>query len=61
DVALWLGDLAAALQVPGLATYGLGDADTAEVVAAAQRASSMRGNPVPLNDDEVAEILARAL
>ena len=33
DVALWLGDLAAALQVPGLASYGLDDADTAEVVA----------------------------
>jgi alcohol dehydrogenase class IV len=57
DVALWLGDLAQALGVPGLASYGLGPADTAEVVTATQRASSMRGNPIELTDAEVAEIL----
>ena len=62
DVADWLGDLTRALQIPGLATYGLADTDTdtAEVVAAAQRASSMRGNPLDLTDDEMAEILAGA-
>ena len=60
DVALWLGDLAAALEVPGLAAHGLSDADTAEVVTATQRASSMRGNPIELTDDEVAEILTGA-
>ena len=60
DVADWVGDQTRALQIPGLATLGLADADTAEVVAAAQRASSMRGNPLDLTDDEVAEILARA-
>ena len=56
----WLTELTAALQVPGLRAYGLTDADTAEVVAAAQRASSMKGNPIELTDDEVAEILALA-
>lgn len=56
----WLTELTTALQIPGLRTYGLTDADTAEVVAAAQRASSMKGNPIELTDDEVAEILARA-
>ncbi len=61
DVALWLADLAGDLQIPGLASYGLSDADTVEVVAATQRASSMRGNPIELTDDEVAEILTRAL
>ena len=60
DVADWVGYQTRALQIPGLATLGLADADTAEVVAAAQRASSMRGNPLDLTDDEVAEILARA-
>ena len=55
----WLTELTTALQIPGLRTYGLTDADTAEVVAAAQRASSMKGNPIELTDDEVAEILAR--
>ena len=47
-------------QVPGLAAHGLTATDTAEVVAAAQRASSMRGNPLDLTDDEVAEILDQA-
>ena len=61
DVAFWLGDLATALQIPGLATYGLGEADTDEVVAATQRASSMKANPIPLTDDEVAEIVERSL
>ena len=56
----WLTELTTALQIPGLRTYGLTDAATAEVVAAAQRASSMKGNPIELTDDEVAEILARA-
>ena len=56
----WMTELTTALQIPGLRTYGLTDADTAEVVAAAQRASSMKGNPIELTDDEVAEILARA-
>jgi alcohol dehydrogenase class IV len=60
DVAIWLSDLAAALTIPGLAGYGLSDADTADVVAATQRASSMRGNPLELTDDEVAEILTRS-
>ena len=60
DVALWLGDLAQALGVPGLASYGLGPADTTEVVTATQRASSMRGNPIELTDAEVTEILDRA-
>ena len=61
DVAPWLGDLAQALGVPGLASYGLGEADTTEVVTATQRASSMRGNPIELSDAEVSEIVTRAL
>ncbi|HEY5785870.1 MAG TPA: iron-containing alcohol dehydrogenase [Microlunatus sp.] len=61
DVAIWLSDLAAALEIPGLADHGLSDADATDVVAATQRASSMRGNPIELTDNEVGEILTRAL
>ena len=32
-----------------------------DLVAATQRASSMRGNPIPLSDDEVTEIVIRSL
>ena len=56
----WLADLTAALQIPGLGAYGLTDADTGEVVAATQRASSMTGNPIDLTDDEVAEVFHRS-
>lgn len=57
----WLADLTAALSIPGLGSYGLTEAAIPEVVVAAQRASSMRGNPLALSDDEVAEIVTRSL
>lgn len=60
DGIAWLGELTRALHVPGLGAYGLTDAYTADVVAAAQRASSMKANPIDLTDDEVAEILTRS-
>ena len=58
----WLQDLTTALSIPGLASYGLDDdAEIAEVVTAAQKASSMRGNPISLTDQEVSEIVTRSL
>lgn len=60
DAIAWLQELTAALSIPGLASYGLNDGVTAAVVAAAQRASSMRANPLPLSDAEVNEIVARS-
>lgn len=56
----WLAELTATLQIPGLGAYGLTGDDTAEVVAATQRASSMKANPIELTDGEVAEILTRS-
>lgn len=62
DAAIeWLAGLTGDLQVPGLRTYGLSDAEIGEVVTAAQRASSMRANPLDLTDGEVAEIVQRSL
>ncbi|HET9871787.1 MAG TPA: iron-containing alcohol dehydrogenase [Propionibacteriaceae bacterium] len=49
------------LSIPGLAGYGLTEGQVADVVTAAQRASSMRGNPVELTDVEVSEIVSRSL
>ena len=57
----WLQELTAALSIPGLASYGLDQADIPAVVTAAQQASSMRGNPIELTDAEVTEIVTRAL
>ena len=61
DAIAWLDELTAALSIPGLASYGLAQADTDAVVAAAQKASSMRGNPIELSNAEVSEIVTRSL
>jgi alcohol dehydrogenase class IV len=61
DAIAWLQRLTTALAIPGLATYGLDNAEIAAVVAAAQRASSMRANPVELSDAEVTEIVTTSL
>ena len=60
DGIAWLTELTEALHIPGLIGYGLANAEIDEVVAAAQRASSMKANPLDLTDDEVAEILTRS-
>ena len=61
DAVEWLQTLTTALSIPGLGSYGLDEGDIAAVVAAAQRASSMRGNPIKLTDAEVSEIVSRSL
>lgn len=60
DAIAWLDQLTAALSIPGLASYGLDEAEIDTVVAAAQKASSMQGNPIELNDEEVREIVTRS-
>lgn len=54
-------ELARELAVPGLASYGMTVADIPNVVAKAAAASSMKGNPIALNAQELTQILERAL
>lgn len=61
DAIAWLQELTGALSIPGLASYGLNLDQVEAVVTAAQNASSMRGNPIKLSDQEVSEILTRSL
>jgi alcohol dehydrogenase class IV len=61
DAVSWIGDLCVALCLPGLRRYGLSSADFPIVVDKAKKASSMQGNPVELNDEELTAILARAI
>ena len=56
-----LHDLAEELKVPRLGAYGLRSEDVPNVVAQAKRASSMQGNPVALNEEELAEVLGAAI
>jgi alcohol dehydrogenase class IV len=57
----WVRDLVTELGVPGLATYGLDETAFAMLIPAAQRSSSMKGNPIALTDDELRAILQQAL
>ena len=61
DAVAWLVELQAALAVPGLAAYGVTDADVPALVEGARRASSTRAHPIDLTDGELTEILVRAL
>jgi alcohol dehydrogenase class IV len=58
------GDLAAFVaqfDLPPLAAYGVTAADVPALVAQAKQASSMKSNPVALDDGALREILTRAL
>ena len=57
----WVRKLVADLRIPGLGSYGLTREHTAELVAKASHASSMKANPVTLTPEEMAGILERAL
>jgi alcohol dehydrogenase class IV len=61
DGVRWVRELCAALAVPPLAAFGVTAADISEVVAKAQQASSMQGNPIGLTDEELAKILHQAV
>jgi alcohol dehydrogenase class IV len=57
DAVQWIHELCAAFGLPGLRQHGLREENLPAVVAKARRASSMRGNPVELSDEELLGIL----
>ncbi len=61
DGVMWIQRLCEALDVPGLSEFGVVAADFEDIVAKSQVASSMKGNPLPLTDVELATILRQAL
>jgi alcohol dehydrogenase class IV len=61
DGVTWIADLCAALEIPGLGRHGLTAARVPELVAKARVASSMKGNPIALTDDELTEIATTSL
>ena len=61
DGIAWVQDLCLQLKVPPLADHGIKDQDFAIIVDKARQASSMKGNPIELTDNELLEILQRAL
>jgi alcohol dehydrogenase class IV len=61
DGVEWTRDLVRDLEIPRLGKYGIGPEHVAELVARAAQASSMKGNPIALTAEEMAEVLAAAL
>jgi alcohol dehydrogenase class IV len=60
DGITWVQDLCDALDVPTLSDFGLTEDDFPTVVEKARKASSMKGNPVVLTDEELTYILRQA-
>jgi alcohol dehydrogenase class IV len=61
DAVTWIQALCAELPVPALSHYGATLADIDEIVAKARQASSMRGNPIVLDDEELRHVARQAL
>jgi alcohol dehydrogenase class IV len=57
----WVRDLCQELEVRGLGHHGLSASEVPALAAKAKVASSMRGNPVQLTDEELGDIAMRAL
>ncbi len=57
----WIAELCGKLEIPPLRMYGVEEADIPVLVEKAAKASSMKGNPIPLTSDELREIITAAL
>jgi alcohol dehydrogenase class IV len=57
----WIRDLCARLAIPRLGAYSVTAAYVPELVEKAARASSMKGNPIPLDTAEMTEMITRAI
>jgi alcohol dehydrogenase class IV len=55
--AAWVQQLCHDLRIPGLRTYGVAETDFLALIDHAARASSMQGNPIQLEANELTEIL----
>jgi alcohol dehydrogenase class IV len=60
DGIAWIRETVSLLAVPGLATYGLRPDHADDIVTRASKTSSMQGNPVVLDEEELHAILAEA-
>jgi alcohol dehydrogenase class IV len=57
----WIRELCQELEVPPLSQLGISEADLPLAVEESKNASSMKGNPITLTDDELARVLTNAL
>ena len=58
---MWIEQLCRQMQVPGLNAFGIDASDIPTMVEKGKRAGSMKGNPIALTDEELAQILRESL
>jgi alcohol dehydrogenase class IV len=61
DGVTWVSDLVHELNIPPLSTHGINKSHIPEAVQKTLSASSYKGNPTPLREGELREILEKAL
>lgn len=61
DAVEWAHQVCSELAIPPLSSYGIQVRDVPSLVKKASRASSMKGNPIPLTTEELEEVLRRAM
>jgi alcohol dehydrogenase class IV len=61
DASAWVAGLTTALGIPGLSAFGMGSGDISLLVEKAKAASSMRGNPIALTDEELTAVVAESM
>lgn len=57
----WIQTICKTLNIPSLSGFGVSPEDVSILVQKSKKASSMMGNPILLEDDEIAEIIMLAL
>lgn len=60
DGAIWIKEMVKKLNIPSLSTFQLSTDSFPELVEKAYKSSSMQGNPLELNDEQLFEILAKS-
>jgi alcohol dehydrogenase class IV len=61
DGVRWIAGICRQCEIPPLRTYGVSAGDIPALVEKAAKASSMKGNPIPLTPAELSEIIERAI
>lgn len=61
DASAWAAELTRALGIAGLSSVGMTDGDVPLLVEKAKGASSMRGNPIVLTDQELGQVAREAM
>lgn len=61
DALEWIRELCMQMHVPGLQDFGVSENDIPIIVEKGRQASSMKGNPLQLTDDELTSILSNSL